>query len=191
MGRVLVSILSLLVLTAACNREKSLSYDELISYVAKEKNGLKKKRNVSGYLFDVQLVPHTLDSSSIADHSSEHYQKFVIKIQPEGASQRGILDYQIESQNDFFYRLEYYTTYVENDLYLVTDSDSISCSFSHFERYYGLSPHNTLVAYFEKPGYNGDLQLIYDDKVLGTGIVKFLFRADDINNIPQLKPTKK
>ena len=73
------------------------------------------------------------------------------------------------------------------DLTLVNDLDSSKCVLSHHERTYGDTPYETLlIAFKNNLTEKKDLQLVFRDRVFGFGTVKFLFKSEDLLEIPEL-----
>ena len=98
-----------------------------------------------------------------------------------------LLSSELDSENEYFERLDYFVTYAQQDIRLIQGKDSLSPALYHFERNYGLAPYNTLLLGFELGEQGAHRDLIIDDKVLGIGRVKFFFDDSDISNSPKLK----
>jgi hypothetical protein len=77
---------------------------------------------------------------------------------------------------------------MKDDLILVHGNDTIRCALFHFERAFDLSSHRNFVLAFPRNETisNEPLTLIFDSREFNTGPLKFRFRAEALDNIPQI-----
>ena len=61
------------------------------------------------------------------------------------------------------------------------------CGLFLFERNYALAPYNNMVIGFKNKNKDSDINVVFDEQVLGVGTLKFKLHAEDIANVPQLK----
>ena len=189
--------ISLLILVV-CGK-KHLAPSDYIRWVTDPANGLVKTKELSAFRFELRYLPSELTilngissveltkekvDAALAERGNVH--EFQLRL----ASVEGteFLRTGISEMTQYHQRLEYYTGHVQNDLKLVVGFDTLDCSLSHFERTYGVAPYNTLILAFEQESKTNDgLSLIYNDRVLGLGTVKFAIDQRDLEKIPELK----
>lgn len=102
-----------------------------------------------------------------------------------------ILKYNLESEEEYASRIEYFSFKMQNDFTLVCGKDTILPSLFHFERVFGLAPHATFILAFENNGCKGDKRLLFDDKIFNKGLLIFNYNQSDLNNIPNIKSYEK
>ena len=100
-----------------------------------------------------------------------------------------LLHYKPEANTEeaFDERVAYYSFGMQQDIYIViAEKDTIPCTMYHYERNYGVSPKNNFMLGFET-GQRKNAVLVYDNKFLTTGPVKFALNEQDLYNHPQIK----
>lgn len=194
---ILVLVLGALIL-ASCGKEV-LRPSDLIKWVDQEENGLVQRQNFENYFFEAKYKPidYVVSMEGRTDDlSEEDYSN--MKSQLEGLqyvdlnigtlSKTGnALSGEVESEDEYFQRLDYFVTYAQQDIFMVQGKDTLYPKLYHFERNYGLAPKNTLLLGFENGSSETDRYVFIDDKILGVGRVKFLFENEAIKSTPTLK----
>lgn len=72
--------------------------------------------------------------------------------------------------------VKYMSFKMENDFYVVTSkNDTIKCSGVNYERNFKVAPFQKIMLFFSGIQPKDKIQLIYNDKLFGKGIVKFKF----------------
>lgn len=72
--------------------------------------------------------------------------------------------------------VKYMSFKMENDFYVVTSKkDTIKCSGVNYERNFKVAPFQKIMLFFSGINPNDKIQLVYNDKLFGKGIVKFKF----------------
>ncbi len=103
-----------------------------------------------------------------------------------------MLKYGIQSVNDYYSRIEYYSFHAAPDIRLITDSDTVSASQCHFERTYGLAPTIRLSVQFPVPeeqlNGNSAVRIQFFDRIYHQGIVNFKLLPELIHNYKVFKP---
>ncbi len=88
------------------------------------------------------------------------------------------------SYND---RIDYYSFRMQKDINLVlSEKDTVPCILYHYERNYGVSPKNNFMIGFKTSKIRNAV-LVYDNKFLNTGTVKFALNEQEILNHPKIK----
>lgn len=193
-------LLLVAVLLYSCNKER-LNPMEYASYIEDPANGLKLDKTVNGYTFTLLYEPveykivkdyrgkvlskQTLEEECLLYDSLQY---FLLRIKNNNSED--VLKSGLTNEAEYYGRIQYLTSVVQQDLHIVEGSDTLPCVLSHFERDYNLSPYVTLVLGFRSninPGKGAsDKLFIYEDNAFGTGTIKLQVKADDIDNIPAL-----
>jgi len=171
---------------------------ELMKYVINEENGLTKTRDFENFGFKATYKPTNFviaKEGKTDELSKVKYDKLkkelgelqYIDLSIKSLSTRGnALSGSIDNQEDYYERLDYFVTYMQYDISLVDNTDTLSPVLFHFERNYGLTPYSTIILAFEKGKSKGDRTLMINDQVLGIGRVNFYFKETDILAVPKL-----
>lgn len=96
----------------------------------------------------------------------------------------------IKSETEYYDRLDYIESMMQNDFSLIDGKDTLPCVLFHFERNYNIAPFNNFLLGFEltKDGATQtNKTVLYDDHLLGTGPVLITVSGDDIAALPNLK----
>lgn len=187
----------LLMALTAC-KPGTLPPAQYVQYVRDPANGLRQERTLGDYHLDLQYEP--IDYAALVRLGTDATSETLVEERTQLAgleyfqlrlgSTEGteFLRTGIKAMDEYHGRLEYYTSQVQHDIILVTGTDTLPCVLHHFERTYRVSPHATLMLGFESTEADGlDLTLIYDDRALGLGTVKFTISGSSIGRLPQLR----
>jgi hypothetical protein len=186
----------------SCSPKKELGLDEYAMWIENTDNGLSIKKEIADFEFRLIYKPIDyviayeykkggLQKDSIVKRKEhlKNYQYYTLKI--KSTTDNELMRAGIQSDNEYYERLEYFTSNMQDDMVLVDGKDTLPCVLYHFERNYGVSPYNTMVMAFEdKVKQNektNDKLFIYDDKILGTGKIAIKINGTDIDNSPALK----
>jgi hypothetical protein len=186
----------------AC-RHESLSPHEYVKWVRASDNGLNVQKKIDGFEFILQYKPseyivlnqHKSDTVSkeriekeLADYSGLQYYTFSVSSENE----KDLLKADITIENEYYSRLEYFTSYAQDDISLVENGDTLACVLYHFERNYALSPKVDLVLGFEKTKSfsTSDKQFIFHDRILGIGPIQLTIEVSSINHLPTVDYVK-
>lgn len=198
-------LLSILLLTS-CGRE-ILAPKEYVNFIRSEKSGLLVSKTIDGFEFSLLYKPceyialmQDKDESmskaaldeKIKPMEGMQYYTFTIKTE----SGQELMREGINAENEYYERLDYIVSYMQNDLTLIDGKDTLPCTLFHYERNYNVAPQNNFVLGFEKPkaaaGANAatDKTLVFNDQILGIGKLMLTINSSAIQNIPQLKLSK-
>ena len=196
MQKNILTILSILLLSS-CFRE-ALPPAEYKSWVENKENGLWVAKELGDFEFSIlykptdyvallELNPDSVEEQKIENSKKElgDMQYFTLKIK---ASQgNDLLKTRVESEMQYFERLNYLSTFMQDDIKLIEAGDTLPCKLFHMERNYGLAPYNNFVLGFAATKNENDKQVEINDKVFGVGKVILKVSKEDVDNIPQLK----
>jgi hypothetical protein len=197
---VFIPLIVALCLTACEKSRKRLSPKQYITWAKSSEKDLVKKKEINGYKFISKFQPAELlilknmdesfTQASVDSLKNIQYGifNFVMDI-GSAIDNQSLLRANISDENEYYQRVYYYTKEVQNDLYVVEGKDTLPCIFYHFEQTYNLSPVNSLVMEFQRKNPDTEYEnvsLIYEDRMLNTGIIKFQYKKSFLNNLPQL-----
>lgn len=200
MRATLINIILLLVLFffGSCVKH-ALTPVEYMQYIENEKNGLRVKKTVSEFEFVLQYKPieyvmlmETKDPNTNTVTAGKYkneltgFQYYTLKIRSTANNE--LLAAGISDEREYYQRLEYFMSAMQDDISLVEGKDTLPCTLFHYERVYGVGPYTTFVLGFpdDPKGEIKDKQFIYDDHVLGTGRIEEIINATNIKAIPKL-----
>ncbi|MBI2968480.1 MAG: hypothetical protein HYY40_11810 [Bacteroidetes bacterium] len=194
-----------LILTASCRQTPGWQDDldpmEYVNWVEDMNNGLKVSKQIGNIRFTLQFKPLEyiiLKENGNPDAGKEEiikemeqmkdmqYYTFTISADDHLSD---ILKYNLNDPADYYFRLNYFASEMQDDLALVEGTDTLRCLLFHYERNYGLAPYTNFLLAFEKKE-NGeeipDRTLIFDDGALNSGIVKITINGAALNRMPKL-----
>ena len=196
-------LLSILLL-ASCGKDV-LAPKEYANYIRNEKNGLQVSKTIDGFEFSllykpVEYIALMQDkdeniSKSVLDEKTKpmqgmQYYTFTIKTE----SGQELMREGISAENEYYERLDYIVSYMQNDISLIDGKDTLPCALFHYERNYNIAPQNNFVLGFEIPKAEEntvtDKTLVFNDQILGIGKLMLTINSNAIKNIPQLKLSK-
>ena len=185
------------VVTFLCSCQTAvLEPEAYMRWVNDKSNGLIKEQTVGKVKYTVAYRPGNYQlATSIIDNDSFAMKKntgknhcFIIRMEPaDGKTQ--VLTIDAQEKQEPFERINYYLSEAQNDIRLVEGADTLKPASYIYERYYNLSPAQSMVVGFSQKGSLGDkdLQFAIEDRVFSTGKIYFHFDADKLKNIPSLK----
>ena len=187
-------------LVTSCSKQE-LSPMDYVKWVDDSDNGLKKSKIYKGITISAQYRPveyqvaieeksHALSAEKLDSRSKqiEGMQYYLLRFALEDRS-KDIMRFALSSEAEYYQRLNYCSFGMQNDIYLVQGTDTLSCKLFNAVRSYGLSPNADYLLAFEEKDASAktERQLIVNDAVFGLGPVKFKFTEDDLNNIPHIR----
>lgn len=176
----------LLILTTSCTNP--LSPKEMVRWIEDEKNGYKQVVEKGDIKLVIQERPlvYRLCIENRGIITKEHLKEIKKNENCDGLLQfhlkistadelTPLLLYNVADESEYFDRLRYYTSEVEQDLMLINGADTVYPVLCLFERNYHLAPYNTLTFAFEKPeNLKKKYQLVYNEMVFNKTPISFL-----------------
>jgi hypothetical protein len=177
---------------------KDLSPLEYVKWVEAESHGLNLKKQIGEFEFGLQYKPH--DYIALMEKKDENISSYDLNkrvaelggldyytFRISSSKSKEILSAGISSENEYYQRLEYFMSPMQDDISMVIGKDTIPCTLFHFERTYGLTPYcNFVMGFPSVKEENSDRKFIYNDRILGTGNVIININNSDLKNIPTL-----
>lgn len=188
----------MLVLTG-CGRGKlePLAYRDWVNNPA---NGLAVERIIGDFAITASYRPHEFvvlnewnPDEEQADNSFtermkelEGYQYINLRLDSKDQKTEA-LKVGLQSQQQYYERLQYLTTLIPEDVYLIDGADTLPCKLHHYERTYKMTSFSDITLVFEnKNKQTNDKILVFDDRIFGIGLLQFRFEKNNLNGIPPL-----
>ncbi len=182
----------------ACSDATSLlDGKEYLSWVKNPDNGLMLTKKLGGISYSAQYKPYdfivlneqkeyNLPKTIVENREKELKGMIYYNIRISTLDQTDILAKGVNDKSIYTQRLNYLSYDFQNNISLVTETDSVNCGLYHFVQTYGITPYIDMVVGFAAEQIATSQTLVIDDRVFGNGIIKFYIDKQDINNIPHL-----
>lgn len=182
-----------------CFSCKEQGKNGLIKYVEATADGLTKNVEAGEWLYSVQYKPAEyilLQEHNDKKDSATAFRKkqlegtawFNIVIKRKDGT-AGPLRHQTASHEEYELKYNYYLNEASKHIYLLYGKDSLAPLSYLFETNYNIAPQETIVVGFLLPDGNEkpkeEMQLVFKDGLLRTGIIKAFFDKESLLNIPQ------
>ena len=179
--------------------ELVLSPVEYIKWVNNSENNLMFSKAIEGIHFSVLCKPAdyivckeirrdkitSLEQSNIKSQLGD-LQYFDLRITIDDFKSE-FLKYNLSSITEYEKRVDYCAFQMQNDIKLVSGTDTIPCSIFHFERTFDVVPYGEFVLGFEKPIHSATEEtFVVYDKLFNKGTIKFTFDASNLIYLPKL-----
>ncbi len=176
---------------------------EYYQYINNPKNGLVQEKKVGHLTFRCEYKPaaflllneknkafntdkQPFNEKELLDEANQ-FVTFHLKISSDVNSD--FLKADLQNQNQYYERLNYYNANITNDFVLIHQNDTIPCNYTYLERNFGIGNETTLIVGFQKEHFtpSGNLQLYLYERAFNIGQMQFDFSISNINNIPKVK----
>ncbi len=150
-----------------------------LKYISNEQMALQQIQDISN-------VTQSKFDSLVKDYDSLLF--FNLQIDIDNFNDE-LLKYKLGENMDAEYnqRVDYYSFGMQKDINIVLyEKDTVPCVLYHFERNYGISPKNNFMLGFKVSSLKNAV-LVYDNKFLKTGTIKFALKEEEILNHPHIK----
>lgn len=192
-----LAIIFLMFVLVSCDQE--LDPIQYVHWVEEPDHGLRVEKTLGSYKFIAQYKPleyiiameerKKVLPRNLVDERKEQLADemdyFNFQIAPTN-QKANILLSTARNEQDYYELLDYMSYHLKQDFYLLDGRDTLPCQLYQFARSYDMSPNLDFVLAFEKRA-NKDRLLVYDDKVLNTGVVKIKIAQQNIDVQPKLK----
>lgn len=174
---------------------------DYLKYVENPENGLRQEKKIDKLAYVLQYKPveymvaieqkhPELKTEVLKKRSKEmsDLQCYTLRL-ISADKHTDVATLGLNSDQDYTVRNTYMSFDMQNDIYMVDGSDTLSCALFQYTNNYGLAPYADFVIAFENK-YQDKIQdkiVVYDDKIFGGGIIKFSISKEDIQKTPPLK----
>jgi hypothetical protein len=185
--------LIVVLLCAGCSDHRWTDREGLVKYIQDENNGLRKTEEVDGYKITAtyrpndfiarqQMLGTTVEEFDSLLQLYSPYSYFILDISKEGKDLETTF---VNEKNDFVQRISYLSSRFSEKITVRIDGEVRSITDFVYERSYGMTGSQFLVA-FENIS-NDDFDLVIDGRELGFGEVSLPFESNRIKSIPKLR----
>ena len=177
-----LACITLLVVSLLSCGHKKLEPVAYRQWLNNPENGLTIERTIGDFI----VTAAYRSTQFMALKELENYQYVNLRLDNKDKKTE-VLKTALQHQQQYYERLQYLTTTLPEDIYLVEDGDTLPCRLHHYERTYQMSSFCDVSLVFEnRHKTTTDKVLVFDDRMFGFGRLQFRFEQDDLNNIPQL-----
>lgn len=169
--------------------KKTLSKEELRTYILDPENGLCREKTISGLKFQLVYFPASLSqsyNSNSKNSGTSDYDYFILKIK-SGQQNRSPLKTRSKSEKEYMNRLYYAQTQMKNDFIVRCGEKKYPCLSLEYEDDHNLAGEMKVIIAFRKMHSENDIVIEYEDNLFGQGIINFKFNNRTLTNIPDLK----
>jgi hypothetical protein len=187
------------VLVSGCSANK-LTPGEYVRWVENQENKLIAKTVKDGIEYKLQFKPvsyvalleqraNAIDQAQlkkdIGDFSELQYYTLYIS---SGDHKADVLAVNATKNEDYFQRLGYFVTEMQNDITLKQGKEKLPCVLYHYERDYNLTPYQKFLIAFRANDHSNeaDRTLVLNDRVFNKS-VELTIPADAIKKTPELQ----
>lgn len=193
----IIAVIVVSTLLAGCSA-KTMSKDELSSYLHDESNGLLKKIRSKDVLLELVYRPNDLIvaqeidemdyTSGQIDSIKNRYQEYVYFILKLSRNGQEITNSFASDPQQFNRAIEYLSFEIGRDFQLVNETEKLAVEDFMHTRSFGASNANTVLLAFKSNlvSRSQDFSLLFEDTFFRTGMHQFDFEIDDLKSIPQL-----
>lgn len=174
----------LIFLTGSCRRTATLA--EFKSYVADPENGLQRKKELSGLVFNMSYLPPEILREYNKETNTSLYDYFVLRISAP-SSGKPVIKSRSEDQDDYFNKLYYVQTKLQKDFVAEVNGVERPCVLLDYEEDHNILRDMKVVLVFDRSDKSGDIVIRYEDNLFGQGLINFRFKKEDLQSIPYLK----
>jgi hypothetical protein len=197
-----IHLFGLILLLFACTKSENkiteLLPSELVAYVDDSINGITQRKIMGDYKYEAKfcstdyMIANELRTDHIDDKiylerkkDFENLQYFKLRISLADGSNSDVMYSNLVEQGDYFSRDSYLAFEFKNQIKLV-QGDTLSCELYHFVNSHSVTPYADIIMAFKKTKSSSGTQLVINDVVFGSGLMKFYFKKEDIKNIPSI-----
>lgn len=194
-------IISLVLSFSSCSNE--LSKNEYLKYLQDPENGLVKIVEINNIQIKCEYKPSdyvvlnqlskqletekTITNTKDLLSEADDFITFYIKL--SSTKENDFLKTDLLNKDQYYKRLNYYNSEIENDLILVQGKDTLQSNYTYLERNFGIGNESTLIVGFvkNKEKASENFSLILNEQALNLGQIKFDFLSEKINKVPKVK----
>ena len=192
--KVIISFLVVSIIVCSCKRDTDLSvksnkeremkerYFKLQNKGWKSWSNTQKVADINYTATEVPLAYYILNTqggdnvTQVDSIEKQNETERIIEFEFLHNEEKDLLDGKI-AKMDYGSAIKYLSFNINKDFYIVTaKKDTIKCEGVLYERAYKVTPSSKLLLFFSGVDPKQSIQLIYDDKLFGQGVMKFNFK---------------
>lgn len=170
---------------------------EYLKYLANPKNGIVKEKEVGGLIYKVKYLPVEYLAYRSKDLENEQkYAKtlsFLFTITPDSTNNVDLNKLGVSNYEEYSQRIHQFNFEMQNNISIKAGRKIINPQFVQFENNYGIKHEKSFIVIctvdknldnsFAK---ENELQFIFNDPIFNSGISKFKFFKEDLEDLPKL-----
>ncbi len=195
--------------TFSCGKKIS-NFEEYLTYLSQKENGIVKEKPIAGILLEVKYLPieylvykdfknskKTKKKELLIDKLYKSYKNtltFMFTLGPDENEKFDITRVGVSNYEEFAQRIELMNFNMTNFIYLEYNNTKIAPKLALMENSYGLENKRAIMVSFEVDDNTKNVFLkkhtykfVYSDQLFNTGINKFTFNKEDINDLPEFE----
>ena len=181
--------------------------DNYLKYLSDKENGLVIEKATGGILMRVKYLPtdylvfndlknnenNTLTLKDSIKQSYQNSMTFMLTIGPDRNESFDITKVGVKNYEEFAQRIEEMNFNMTQYVTLKINEKEYTPALTQMESVNGLAQERNILFVFNALDEQGkeilknDAQFVYNDELFYTGINKFKFKMDKINNVPEFK----
>lgn len=201
-----IPLLVILLFIASCSNSIT-DINSYLKYLSDKENGLVIEKATGGILMRVKYLPTDYlvfndlknkenNTPTLKDSIKQSYQNsitFMLTIGPDRNESFDITKVGVKDYEEFAQRIEEMNFNMAQYVTLKINEKEYAPALTQMESVNGLEQDRNILFVFNALDEQGkeilksDAQLIYNDELFYTGINKFKFKMDKINNVPEFK----
>jgi len=191
----------------SCKKTEILDIKEYLNYLADPENGLVKEKTVAGVKIKVKYLPEDYlvynivkEMSNVEqtykDSIAKSFQNsvtFMLNIGPAENEEFDITRVDVSNYEEFAKRIENMAFNAQDWITVCVNKKEYHPDIVRLENINALEKSRNFIVVFnstkntENDFRKQDMILSYDDELFDTGVSKFLFKAEDIIDLPAFK----
>ncbi|MEO6039642.1 MAG: hypothetical protein ABIQ93_14610 [Saprospiraceae bacterium] len=195
----IVVLTAVLLLEGACRRE--LSFEGWLHYLSNPANGLVQERSAGGMHFRMKYLPPTYfawrdTKAAIQPVNTDsllalytHSLTFLLTMEPAKGQQFDVTRTGVNNYKEFGDRIMAMSFGLAEDLRLEAGGATIPAALAQMEQTYGLEQGRNVLVVFPSALPGQDFDVLFTDRIFGTGIHRFHFDDRALQGIPALTLT--
>ena len=185
-------IVLLLLILISCKKERKKETENFDKIYRLEQMGWKSKsvnryfNNINYTVTEVPLYYYIMKSEGREDLSKvdsiykSMERERVLEIEFHHDEEKDLLQPEF-TKRSYEDGVKYLAFTIQQDFKVVTGSgDTIACAGVQFERNYKVAPFKRAMLYFGEIPPDDQIQLLYNDQLFGSGMIKFKFKENPI-----------
>lgn len=186
-------ILLFALLNSACSSLTFRSEEKFLKWLNSEESGHSKTKTVNEFKLNAKLLP----ASYVAYRNGERYTAvydstitILLSIKNEGNEmQKDLLSYETYSKAEYKMKFTNLSYNMHNYVWLKVGDLKIKPVLATLENTYDLKASKTFYIVFNTPlnQGNANLDFVFNDVTFNTGINHFVFKHENIKNVPVIK----
>lgn len=179
---------------------QEMTVKEFLIWCADKNNQLNKFKEISGIRYNLsflskeamaflELRTQTYDFNQFNETCNHYSDMLYFNFKIEAIEGNGeLLKYRLNSPSQYEERVKYMSFDMQQDIYLVQGTDTLSPGLFQFERIFDVAPYATVMFAFDTKKFNKqkEFTIVYNDKLFENSFVKYNYKNKQLINLPSI-----